>query len=75
MPILSKNVDQKSIEAVHSIAVCRHTGDKWQSKAQLLLIFDLRLSIVDIVFDCLLPGVVLPSPGAISTYKSCRFHN
>ena len=28
-PILSRNVDQKSIETVFSIAICRHTGDKW----------------------------------------------
>ena len=58
MPILSKNVDKKSIETVFSIAFCRHTGDKWQSKALLISIFDPRLSIVDIDFDCRLPGVV-----------------
>ena len=29
-PILLRNVDQKSIETVFSIAICRHTGDKWQ---------------------------------------------
>ena len=75
MPIPSKNVDLKSIETVFSIAICSHTVDKWQSKALLLSIFNPCLSIVEIVFDCRLPGVVLPSPGAISTYKSCRFHN
>ena len=31
-PILSRNVDQKSIETLFSIAICRPTGDKWQSK-------------------------------------------
>ena len=34
-----------------SIAICRSTGDKWQSKT-------LFLSIVDNVFDCRLPGVI-----------------
>ena len=29
-----------------------HTGDKWQSKTLFLSIFDLRLWIVDSVFDC-----------------------
>ena len=49
-PILSRNVDQKSIETVFSIAICRHTGDKWQLKTLILSIFDLRLSIVGSVF-------------------------
>ena len=40
-----------------SIAICHHTGDKWQSKTLFISIFDLRSSIVDDVFDCLLPGV------------------
>ena len=40
-----------------SIAICRHTGDKWESKTLFLLIFDPRSSIVDNVFDCRLPGV------------------
>ena len=57
-PILSRNVDQKSIETVFSIAICRHTGDKWESKTLFLSIFDPRSSIVDNVFDCRLPGVV-----------------
>ena len=57
-PILSRNVDQKSLEAEFSIGICRHTGDKWQSKTLLLTIFDLRLSIVDSVFHCHLPDVV-----------------
>ena len=56
MPILSRNVDQKSLETEISIAICRHTGDKWQSKTLFLSIFYPRSSIVDIVFDCRLPG-------------------
>ena len=56
-PILSRNVDQKSIETVFSIAISRHTGDKWESKTLFLSIFDPRSSIDDNVFDCRLPGV------------------
>ena len=56
MPILSRNVDQKSIETVFSIAICRPTGDKWQSKTLFLSIFDPCSSLV--VFDCRLSGVV-----------------
>ena len=40
------NADQKSLESMFSIAICRHTGDKWQSKTLFLTIFDLRSSIV-----------------------------
>ena len=58
-PILSRNVDQKSLETEFSIAICRHTGDKWQSKTLFLSIFDPRSSIVDSVFDCRLPGVCI----------------
>ena len=42
----STNADQKSIETMFSIAICRQCGDKWQSKALFLLFFDLRSSIV-----------------------------
>ena len=42
----STNADQKSIETVFFIAICRPTGDKWQSKRLFLLVFDLRSSIV-----------------------------
>ena len=42
----SRNADQKSIETVFSIAICRQWGVKWQSKTLFLLIFDLRSSIV-----------------------------
>ena len=56
-PILSRNVDQKLIETVFSIAICRHTGDKRQSKTLFLSIFDPGSSIVGSVFDCCLHGV------------------
>ena len=43
----STNVDQKSIETVFLIAICRQCGDKWQSlKTLFLMIFDLGSSIV-----------------------------
>ena len=54
-PILSKNVDHKSLETEFSIAICRHIGDKWQSKTLFLSILDSRSSIVDGVFDCAYP--------------------
>ena len=58
-PKLSRNVDQKWLETEFLIAICRQCGNKWQSKTLFLLIFDPRSSIVDSVFDCCLPGVVL----------------
>ena len=57
MPILLKKEDQISIETVSLIAICRPTGDKWQSETLFLLIFDPHLLIVDIIFDCRLSGV------------------
>ena len=54
--IQSTNVDQKSLEPWFSIAICRTTGEKWQSQTLFLAIFDPRLSIVESVFDCRLPG-------------------
>ena len=59
MPILLRNVDQKSSETEFLNAICRHTGDKWQSKTWFLSIFDPHLSIVDNVFDYCLPGVCI----------------
>ena len=56
-PILTRNVDHKSLETEFSIAICRHTGNKWQSKTRFLSIFDPPSSIVYSVFDCRLPGV------------------
>ena len=42
----SRNADQKSLETVFSIAICRQSGDKWQSKTLFRTIFYLRSSIV-----------------------------
>ena len=42
----STNADQKSLETVFLIAVCRQSGDKWQSKTRFLTTFDQRSSIV-----------------------------
>ena len=42
----STNADQKSLETVFSIAICRPSGDKWQSKTLFILIFDLRSSLL-----------------------------
>ena len=36
--ILSTNVDQKSLETKLLIAICRPTGDKWQSKTMFISI-------------------------------------
>ena len=55
--IVSTNVDQKSLETEFAIAICRPTGDKWQSKILFLAIFDPRSSIVKSAFDCRLSGV------------------
>ena len=40
------NVVHKSLETVFSIAICRQSGDKRQSKTLFLTILDLRSSIV-----------------------------
>ena len=42
----STNVDHKSLETMFSIAICRQSDDKWQSKTLFLSIFDLRSSMV-----------------------------
>ena len=52
------NVDQKLLATEFSIAICRPTGNKWQSKTLFLAIFDPLLSIVKSIFDCHLPGVI-----------------
>ena len=57
MLILSTNLDQKSLETVFLIAICRLIGDKWQSKTLFLAIFDPHLSIVMSNFDCRLSSV------------------
>ena len=40
------NRDHRSLETVFSIAICRQSGDKLQSKALFLAILDPRSSIV-----------------------------
>ena len=55
--ILSTNVNQKSLETVFSIVICRPNGDKWQLKTLFLAIFDPHWSIFKSIYDCRLPGV------------------
>ena len=64
------NQKQKSLETVFSIAICRQSGDKWQSKSLFLMIFDLRSWIVFNIFDCRLSGVLLQI-----TAFSCHYTN
>ena len=87
-PILSRNVDQKSIETLFSIAICRPTGDKWQSKTLFLSIFDPRSSIVGdvsiaaypvwywpggfMLFVVLCPGTPEGSTGSGSGFKASQ---
>ena len=40
----STDADQKSLETVFLIAICRPSGDIWQLKTLFLAIFDLRSS-------------------------------
>ena len=42
----SMNVDHRSLETVFSIAICRQSGDKRQSKALFLATLDPRSAIV-----------------------------
>ena len=42
----SMNAVHKSLETVFSIAICRQSRGKWQSKTLLLMILDIRSSIV-----------------------------
>ena len=58
MPILSRNIDKKSLETEFLIVICRLTGEKLQSKTLFLLIFDPRLSFVKSIFDCCLHSVI-----------------
>ena len=57
MLIQSTTVGQKSLETEFSIAICRPTGDKCQSKSLFLSIFDPSSSIVKNALDCRLPSV------------------
>ena len=59
MLILSTDVDKKLLETEFLIAICRQTGDKWQSKALFLALFDRCSLIVKSFFHCRLPGVLL----------------
>ena len=70
--ILLMNIDKKLFETEFLIAICRQTGDKWQSKTLFLAIFDLRLSIVKSVFDCRLPGVFYLEGSLLSGQLVCR---
>ena len=86
MSILPTDVDQKSLEIVTSIAICRPpTGDKWHSKTLFLAIFDPRSSIVKSVFDYRLSGVFYAlkivfikanrvDPDEIHVPRSAAFH-
>ena len=56
---LLTNIDKKWLETKFLIAICRRTGDKWQSKTLFLAIFDPRSSIVKSVLNCGLSSVLL----------------
>ena len=56
--MLSTNMDPRSLETELSTAVCRPTGDKWQSKTLFPAICDPRSSIVQSVFDCGLSDII-----------------
>ena len=51
MLIIWMNTDQKLLETEFLIAICRPTGDKWQSKTLYLAIFYPPLWIVKSVFN------------------------
>ena len=58
MSILSTNIDKKLLKKTEFLlAICRPTGDKWQTKTLFLAIFDPRSSIVKSFFDCRLSSV------------------
>ena len=57
--ILSAKVDKKSMEKEFLTAICRRTGDEWQSKTLFLAIVDPHALIVKILFDCRLLGVIM----------------
>ena len=50
--------DQKSIETVFSIVICRRSGDKWKSRTLFLAIFDLCSSIVVTFSIAVYPGCI-----------------
>ena len=57
--ILSQNIYQNLLETELSIAICRQSGDKLQSKTLFLTIFDRCSLIVKSIFDCRISGVIL----------------
>ena len=61
MSNISMNVDSGSLETELSPAVCRPTGNKWQSKTQFPAICDPRSSIVESIFDCRLSDMIKES--------------
>ena len=74
MIMLTTNIDKKSLETEFFIAICRPSGDKWQSKTLFLAIFDLCLLIVKSVCDCSLPGVYFSSYCLLPQQKHCKVH-
>ena len=54
--ILPMNVDRKLLETEFSIAICRPTGDKWQSKTLFLMIFEPLFSFVKSVLIAAYPA-------------------
>ena len=57
----STNADHISLETVFFLAICRHSGEKWQSKTLFLTIF-LSTFVDSInVFHCCLSGVFKPN--------------
>ena len=56
----STNADQNSLETVFLFAICRQSGDKWQSKTLFLTIFYLHSSI-------LLTFSIVAYPGGLFT--------
>ena len=59
MVILSTKVDKKSLKTEFFIAIYRQIGNKWQSKTLFLANIDQRSLVVQSVFDCRLPGVMV----------------
>ena len=52
-------MDQKSLETVFSLVICRQSGNKWQSKTLFLMIF-LSTFVDSInVIECRLSGVMM----------------
>ena len=47
------------LETEFLIAICRPSGDKWQSKTLFLAIFDLPLLIVKSLFNCRLYSLIM----------------